>query len=205
MKALIIVDVQNDFAPWGALPVPAGDRVVPVINRIQNAFPLVVATQDWHPPNHKSFASQHRREVGETVSLDGVEQILWPDHCVQNTDGAAFIEGLNLDNVRCVFRKGMDVNVDSYSGFFDNDHRRSTGLDQYLADQKVTEVFVAGLATDYCVKFTALDARRLGFETWVIEDASQGVALNSGDVETALTEMRQAGIRIVRSGVLPVD
>jgi nicotinamidase/pyrazinamidase len=199
MKAFVVVDVQNDFAPWGALPVPGGDQVVPVINRLQQQMSLVIATQDWHPKNHSSFASNQGRKPGEIVSINGRDQILWPDHCVQDTKGAAFIPGLNTTAFQRVFRKGVNPDVDSYSGFFDNDRRTETGLGRYLRDRSVTEVFIAGLATDYCVKYTAMDAGRLGFRTHVIEDACRGVELNNGDIDAALSEMTQAGIAIVKS------
>ena len=170
MKALIIVDVQNDFCPGGALPVPEGDRVVEVINRIQPGFDLVVATQDWHPADHGSFAANHPgRRPGEQIELAGLPQILWPVHCVQGTPGAELHPGLDRSRIARVFRKGTDPSVDSYSGFFDNGRRASTGLGEYLKDQGVTDVYVCGLATDYCVKATALDAVASG-----VQDAPRG-------------------------------
>lgn len=199
MKALVIVDVQKDFCPGGALPVPEGDRVVEVINRIEREFDLVVATQDWHPANHGSFAANHPgRRVGEEIELNGLPQILWPVHCVQDTPGAELHPGLDRRRITRVFRKGMDPTIDSYSGFFDNDRRNSTGLGEYLKEQGVTEVYVCGLATDYCVKHTALDAVRLGFKTSLLLDACRGVDLHPGDVERAVDEMHRAGICIVR-------
>ena len=158
MKALIVVDVQNDFVPGGALAVPEGDRVVPLCNALANSFDLVVATQDWHPADHGSFAANHPgRKVGEVIDLQGLQQILWPVHCVQNTPGAQFVHGLDTSRFARIFQKGTDPAIDSYSGFFDNGHRRSTGLGDYLRSNNVTDVYVCGLATDYCVKFTALD------------------------------------------------
>jgi len=197
MQAFIIVDVQNDFCPGGALPVPEGDRIVPLVNRLQGAFDLVVATQDWHPPTHASFAVNHRRSPGEVIRLGGMEQVLWPTHCVQGTPGAAFVPSLETARIDRVFRKGTDPAIDSYSGFFDNGHQKATGLGDYLKAKGVDEVYIAGLATDYCVKFTALDAAGLGFRTNLIADACRGVNLNPGDVERALEEMRRAGVRIV--------
>jgi len=200
MKALLIVDVQNDFCPGGALAVPEGDRVVPVINRLQARFDLVVATQDWHPPDHGSFAANHPgRQPGEFIELGGLEQVLWPVHCVQHTPGAAFHPDLDVARVAQVFQKGIDPNIDSYGAFFDNGHRRSTGLDDYLKERAVADVYIGGLATDYCVKYTALDAVRLGFATHVIEDACRGVNLEEGDVVRAVEEMRSHGVMIVHS------
>lgn len=199
MRALILVDIQNDFAPTGALPVPEGDQVVPVVNKLQEKFELVVATQDWHPENHKSFAIHHNKQPGEVIQLNGREQILWPVHCVQGTKGAEFIPGLNMDKVARVFKKGMDPEVDSYSGFFDNDHKTGTGLMEYLREQGVDEVYINGLALDVCVKFTAMDARSLGFKTFLVEDATRGVDVNEGDSEQAVIDMKAAGIFAVTS------
>jgi nicotinamidase/pyrazinamidase len=200
MNALVIVDVQNDFCPGGALAVPEGDQVVPVINRIQPHFDFVVATQDWHPPNHGSFAANHEgKQPGDVVELGGLEQVLWPVHCVQHTPGAAFHESLHQARIARVFQKGTDPGIDSYSGFFDNGHRKATGLDEYLKEQAVDEVYVCGLATDYCVKLTALDALRLGFVTYLIDDASRGVNLTPDDVVRAVDEMRSHGVSVVQS------
>ncbi|GAB4324942.1 MAG: bifunctional nicotinamidase/pyrazinamidase [Candidatus Sumerlaeia bacterium] len=200
MRALILVDIQNDFCPGGALPVPRGNEVVAVANRLMPLFDLVVATQDWHPLDHWSFAVNHRgMKPGDVIILDGIEQILWPEHCVQDTRGAEFHPDLNLSGVDEVFRKGTDPRIDSYSAFFDNARRRATGLNAYLVEKGVREVFVCGLATDYCVKFTALDAVQLGYETALIEDACRGVELKPGDVAGALAAMQKAGVRILRS------
>jgi nicotinamidase/pyrazinamidase len=196
--ALLIIDVQNDFLPGGALAVPHGDEVIPVINRLIPRFPLVFATQDWHPRNHGSFASNHPgRRVGEFIDLGGLRQILWPDHCVQETPGAAFAPGLDQVPIQHVVRKGQDPSIDSYSGFFDNGHRQSTGLGEDLRARGVKEVYVLGLATDYCVKFTALDAHSLGFNTYVITDGCRGVNLLPGDADRALAELAAAGVRLV--------
>jgi nicotinamidase/pyrazinamidase len=194
MRALILVDIQNDFLPGGALAVPEGDRVIAVANALMPRFPLVVATQDWHPPEHGSFADNHPgRAPGEVVMLSGLEQVLWPTHCVQGTRGAEFAAGLRLGPEAHVFVKGIDPAVDSYSGFFDNGRRRSTGLGEFLRARAVEEAVVLGLATDYCVKFTALDALSLGFTTTLVEDGCRGVELQPGDVTAALAAVRAAG------------
>jgi nicotinamidase/pyrazinamidase len=203
MKALIIVDVQNDFCPGGALPVPEGQRVVPVINAVLARFDLVVATQDWHPADHGSFAANHPGcRPGEQIELDGLPQILWPVHCVQGTPGAELHPGLDGSRIARLFRKGTSANVDSYSGFFDNGRRRSTGLGEYLKTQRADEVYVGGLATDYCVKATVLDAVGLGFPTRLIEDACRGIDLHPGDMWQAMSQMRQQGAVVVRSSDL---
>lgn len=200
MKALILVDIQNDFLPGGALAVPEGDKVIPVANRLQPLFPLVVATQDWHPANHGSFAASHSgKNVFEQIDLNGLPQTLWPVHCVQNTKGAELAAALNRERIVKIFPKGTDVGIDSYSGLFDNGRRKSTGLGEWLKTRGVTEVFVCGLATDYCVKFTALDAAQMGFKTHLIEDASRGVNLRPDDVKKAVAEMRQAGVAVIQS------
>ena len=200
MKALIVVDVQNDFIPGGALAVPEGDKVVPVCNQLMSLFELVVATQDWHPKNHASFASNHPgHSVGEVIDLHGLPQVLWPVHCVQGTRGAEFVPGLAVDRFDHVFRKGTDAGIDSYSGFFDNGHRRATGMGDWLKERGVRDIYVMGLATDYCVKFTAMDGRGLGFNVWLVEDGCRGVELKAGDVARAVEEMRGAGVRMIRS------
>ncbi len=200
MDALVIVDIQNDFLPGGALAVPEGDRVIPVINRIVGRFEVVVATQDWHPPEHCSFAANHPgAEVGQVIEVDGLEQILWPVHCVQNTPGAALAEGLDTSPVERAFYKGTDPRIDSYSALYDNAHRRSTGLAEYLKGRGVTDLYLAGLATDYCVKFSALDAVADGFRTYVIIDACRAVELNVGDARRAVEEMRRAGVTVLDS------
>lgn len=198
--ALILVDIQNDFVPGGALAVAEGDRVVPVANEMQKHFDLIVATQDWHPPNHGSFASQHPgRKPGDVIVLKGLTQVLWPDHCVQHSPGAEFHPDLDVRRAK-VFRKGVDPDIDSYSGFYDNGHRRSTGMGEWLEGEGVTHVFLCGLATDYCVRYTALDARSHGFDTTLIADGCRGVELKRGDVEGAIAEMRAAGVKVVTSG-----
>ena len=200
MKALILVDIQNDFLPGGALAVPEGDVIVPIANRLQAAFPLVVATQDWHPANHGSFAANHPgKKVFEQIDLNGLPQTLWPVHCVQGTTGAELATDLQRERIAKIFPKGTDAGIDSYSGLFDNGHRKSTGLGEWLKAKDATEVFVCGLATDYCVKFTALDAAQRGFQTHFIEDASRGVNLRPDDVKNTIAEMNRAGIKTVRS------
>jgi nicotinamidase/pyrazinamidase len=197
MNALILVDIQNDFLPGGSLPVPGGDAVIPLANRLQTAFPLVVATQDWHPANHGSFAASHPgKKPFDQITLNGLPQTLWPVHCVQGTRGAELSAALNRTNIAKVFPKGTDPGIDSYSGFFDNGHRKATGLGDWLKLRGVSEVFVCGLATDYCVKFTALDAIGLGFKTHLILDASRGVNLKPGDVTNAVEEMARAGVLV---------
>lgn len=203
MKALILVDLQNDFVPGGALAVVEGNLVVPIANQLQPQFDLVVATQDWHPAHHGSFAANHPgKNPGELIELNGLQQILWPTHCVEKTRGAEFVAELNQTRINKVFQKGTDPGIDSYSGFFDNGKKKATGLGIYLKEQGVTEVYVLGLATDYCVKFTALDAVELGFKTYLIEDACRGVDLTKGDVARAIQEMQNAGIKIIKSGDL---
>jgi len=199
-SALILVDLQNDFLPGGALAVPEGDLVLPVANRVQRFFDLVAATQDWHPLDHGSFAANHPgKKPGDVVELNGLRQILWPVHCVESTPGAELAGGLDTARLTRIFRKGTDRAIDSYSGFFDNGRRRSTGLGDFLLERGVTDVYILGLATDYCVKFTALDASTLGFRTFLIEDGTRGVELRPGDVASALNEMRQARVEIVSS------
>ena len=201
--ALIIVDIQNDFLPGGALAVSEGDKTIAITNRMISAFPLVLATQDWHPPNHASFAANHPgRSPGEVVDLDGIQQVLWPIHCVQNTPGAEFAGELQSERIDRVFRKGENPRLDSYSGFFDNDQIASTGLNEFLKEQEVTDVYVLGLATDYCVKFTALDAIRCGLGVHLIADGCRAVNLNPGDEQAAIKDMRNAGVELVSSDQL---
>jgi nicotinamidase/pyrazinamidase len=198
MRGLLVVDLQNDFMPGGPLGVPGGDEAVPIANALMARFDIVIATQDWHPAGHGSFASQHPGHApGDVVDLEGVRQTLWPDHCVQGTPGAAFHPALDLGSVAHVVRKGIDPRIDSYSGFFDNAHRRATGLDAYLRARGVGSVHICGLATDYCVRFTVLDALALGYETRVVVDACRAVDLTAGDGTRALAAMRAAGATLV--------
>jgi nicotinamidase/pyrazinamidase len=201
MRTLIIVDVQNDFIPGGSLAVPDGDAVVPVINGILDRFDLVVATQDWHPQSHKSFASNHDGKLPfDTIELNGLQQTLWPDHCVQGKSGADFHPGLRTFSVEAIFRKGMDPETDSYSGFYDNGHRRSTGLAGYLREKGVTELYFCGLAAEICVYATLNDALGLGFPATLIEDAAR--ALSHPDYEEAKKRILADGGRIAVSGDL---
>jgi len=193
---LIAVDVQNDFCPGGALAVPDGDAVVPVVNRLAHSFAHVVLTQDWHTPGHSSFASAHPGcRPFETIALEYGPQILWPDHCVQDTDGARFHAGLDLPRVELVIRKGFHPGIDSYSAFRENDRRTPTGLAGYLRERGFARITIAGLATDFCVLYSALDAREAGFETSVALAACRGIDID-GSVEKALAEMRAAGVAL---------
>jgi nicotinamidase/pyrazinamidase len=198
MKALILVDIQNDFLPGGALAVPHGDEVVPIANELMLQYDLVVATQDWHPAAHLSFAEMHPgKEVGDVIELGEVkDQRLWPVHCVQGTRGAEFAPGLNLAGIQHVVQKGTNPAIDSYSGFFDNSRVHATGLEAILRRAGVTEVHVLGLATDYCVQATAIDAVKLGFRVTLISRGCRGVELQPGDCKRAIAEMRQAGVQI---------
>jgi nicotinamidase/pyrazinamidase len=198
--ALILVDIQNDFLSGGALAVPAGDAVIPVANRLIPRFDLVVATQDWHPAEHSSFAENHPgKSPGDVIALHGQPQVLWPAHCVQGTSGCDLAAALDAEAIDYIVLKGTDQALDSYSGFFDNDRRHATGLETFLRDKDVQRVFVMGLATDYCVKFTVLDALSLGFQTAVVIDGCRGVNLNPDDVEHAQQEMLAAGAQLVTS------
>ena len=203
MNALILVDLQNDFCPGGALAVPHGDQAVAVANRLQHHFELVAATQDWHPANHASFAANHPdKKPGDVIELAGLQQMLWPVHCVQGTFGAEFHSDLDRSAIGRIFRKGDDPTIDSYSGLFDNNHRKSTGLGGFLKEQGVQNVYICGLTTEYCVKFTAMDAVDLGFSTYVIEDACRGVNANAGDVEKAIEAMRANGVIVIQANDL---
>lgn len=200
MDALIVVDVQNDFCPGGALPVPDGDQVVAVINQLGARFALVVASQDWHPQNHVSFASNHPgRKVFDVIEVYGQPQVLWPDHCVAGTAGADFHPGLDTRPFRMVVRKGTDPAVDSYSAFRDNRKDRPTGLAGFLRELGVTAVSVVGLATDYCVAATALDAVELGFAARVLLPACRAVGTPQGHLEATLQRLRQTGVHLVET------
>lgn len=198
MRTLIIVDVQNDFMPGGALEVPEGDRIVPVINKISDKFDLLIATQDWHPQDHKSFAVNHSgKKEFEVIELNGLEQKLWPAHCVQGTSGAGFHPELQMNGIEAIFRKGMDVEIDSYSGFFDNGHKKSTGMAGYLKEKGAKELYFCGLAADICVYFTTLDAIREGFEVTLIEDAA--IPLQKEAYEAVKNEILKKGGKITTS------
>ena len=196
-RVLLVVDVQNDFCPGGSLAVDQGDEVVPVINGIMSKFDRVVATQDWHPRDHVSFASSHPgRKVLDVVNADGIEQVLWPDHCIQGTRGAELHPRLEVGRIELVLRKGMRRRLDSYSALFENDHVTDTGLRWYLQGMGVDSVYICGLTTDYCVRASALDARRLGFGVTVIRDACRGVDFPKGSIEKSIREMEKAGVRM---------
>jgi nicotinamidase/pyrazinamidase len=200
MNALILVDLQNDFLPGGALAVPHGDEVIAVADELQRRFGLVVATKDWHPRDHGSFAANHPgKKPGDRIILDGIEQILWPVHCVQDTPGADFAPSFDTSRIAHVFHKGTERNIDSYSTFFDNAHRRHTGLAHYLKERSIKEIYLMGLALDYCVKYSVLDARQLGLTTYVILDGCRGIELEPGDIGRALDEMKRAGAILIKS------
>ena len=191
---LIVVDVQNDFSPGGSLPVPHGDEVVPTVNELGQRFRHVVLTQDWHPPEHRSFASTHPgRHAFQSIELAYGPQVLWPDHCVQGTAGAEFQAGLQIPRAELILRKGYRRDIDSYSAFYENDHTTPTGLAGYLRERGLTRVFLAGLAFDFCVRFSAADARRVGFEVVVIEDACRGIDMN-GSVAATRQALQSLGI-----------
>jgi nicotinamidase/pyrazinamidase len=203
MNALIIVDLQNDFLPGGTLPVPQGDEVIPLANKLQRRFELVLATQDWHPRDHGSFAANHPgKKPGDRIILDGIEQILWPVHCVQNTYGAEFAPSFDTSRIARIFHKGIDPKIDSYSTFFDNAHRRETGLADYLKERSIKNIYLLGLALDYCVKYSAVDARQLGLNTHVIVDGCRGIELEPGDIDRALGEMKAVGTILLQSNDL---
>lgn len=210
MKALILVDIQKDFCPGGALAVKDGDKVVSIANDVKSVFndneSIIVATQDYHPPGHKSFASNNAAEVMSMGELGGIAQVMWPDHCVWNSPGSKFHEDLDISTCSAIFRKGMNSEIDSYSGFFDNQYyddknkvRDGTGLGGYLTELNVSDVYVMGLATDYCVMYTALDAIKLGFRTHLIRDGCRGVNIKSEDSDDAIDTMRHEGVRVTNS------
>jgi nicotinamidase/pyrazinamidase len=203
MRALLLIDLQYDFCPGGALAVARGDETIPVANRLIPRFTTIVATQDWHPKEHGSFAVNHPGtkpyDLGE---LAGLPQVMWPAHCVQGTRGAELHKKLDRNLITEVFRKGTDPAIDSYSGFYDNGHRKSTGLGDWLKARDADDLVILGLATDYCVKFTALDARQLGFKVTVVSDGCRGVNLDPGDSDKAFAEMRAAGATVVDSAAI---
>ncbi|CEG57231.1 bifunctional nicotinamidase/pyrazinamidase [Legionella fallonii] len=199
MNVLVIVDTQNDFMPGGSLPVEDGDLIIPVINRLLPKFDLVVATQDWHPANHKSFASNYKdKKPFDKIKLNGVEQTLWPDHCVQGTVGAAFHRNLETRSIEAIFRKGTNPEIDSYSGFYDNAHQKSTGLAGFLREKKATTLYFCGLCADICVYFTIKDALTEEFDCFLIEDATQ--PLDKTAFQEIKKELTQQGVKILQSG-----
>ena len=200
MKALLLVDLQNDFCPGGALEVQEGDLVIPIANQLMEHFDIIVASKDWHPADHGSFAANHMwRKPGQEIELNGLPQILWPIHCVQESFGSEFHPGLRQAPIQHIVYKGTDPGIDSYSAFFDNGKKKSTGLADWLSEQQVTELYILGLATDYCVKYTALDAIGLGITTKVIQDACRAVNLSPEDEVKAYQEMEAAGVELIQS------
>jgi len=200
MNALLIVDVQNDFLPGGNLAVSQGNQIIPVINDLQKKFNLIIASRDWHPANHGSFASNHPgKKPGDNTVLNGLDQILWPDHCIQGSPGAELSSLLNQSLIHKIIFKGSNPEVDSYSAFFDNGHKIETELHQYLRKKGVKRLFITGLAADVCVWFTINDALKLGYETFLITDANKGVNMNPGDTEKALKDMEQKGANLISS------
>jgi nicotinamidase/pyrazinamidase len=198
MEALIIVDVQNDFLPNGALAVANGDEIIPFINSIQPDFELIIATIDWHPLHHSSFAVNNEgTEIGEVITLAGLNQIMWPAHCVQHSVGAALSSELDRERIQHFVTKGEDAEIDSYSGFFDNGRKKATGLNELLMDYGVTELTIVGLAADYCVKYTALDAKSLGYKTKVLLQGTRAVNMNPTDLDDAIAELRAKGVEVV--------
>lgn len=198
-SALLVVDIQNDFCPGGALPVPEGDLIIPAINSLIEFFPEVIATKDWHPPGHISFASRYAKPVMETIETPYGPQILWPDHCVQETWGAEFHPALATDGIKHVVYKGTHPEIDSYSTFFDNARRQQTDLHHYLQDAWITELYLCGLATDYCVLYSSLDALELGYSVTVIENACRGVNIAPDDSAKAMQKIVDSGGRVIAS------
>lgn len=199
MKALVVVDIQNDFCPGGALEVPGGDEIIEPTNNLLSTFDCVVQTQDWHPSDHSSFASNHKgKKPFDTIDMEYGEQVLWPDHCVQGTKGSEFHSSLKTNPSQMIVRKGFRSSIDSYSAFFENDHETVTGLHGYLQARGVDELYVVGLATDFCVKWTVLDALKLGYKVHLVEDAIRGIDIE-GSVDTAIKEMKEAGVQLIQS------
>ncbi|TVR88745.1 MAG: bifunctional nicotinamidase/pyrazinamidase [Spirochaetaceae bacterium] len=201
-EALLIIDLQNDFCPGGSLAVSEGDMILPLINEIASRFDIVVATKDWHPEGHVSFASRHGKAPFDNVDLGHGTQVLWPDHCIQGETGASLHPELDQRPLTMVLHKGVNRELDSYSAFLENDHTTPTGLEGYLHTHGISRVFICGLATDVCVKFSAMDAVHCGFETYVIEDACRGVNVPEGSVDSALHDMTEAGVRCIGSSEL---
>jgi len=196
MRTLVITDVQHDFMPGGALGVPHASEIIPVINGLILQFDHIVATMDWHPPHHVSFAKTHGKTAGDVIKVGGINQILWPVHCVQGTHGANFATGLQQKRIEAVFHKGTDPNVDSYSAFFDNARHRSTGLDEYLRKHKLSDLWFVGVATDYCILYSAIDALQLEYKVTVIKSACRAINLHPGDEQKAFDKMQAKGASI---------
>ncbi len=206
MKTLIVVDMQNDFMPGGSLAVPGADQLIPVINKLMSRFPLCVATQDWHPRDHVSFAANHPgKKAGESITVNELPQMLWPAHCVQNTRGAEFAKGLDTAHFATIIHKGSDREIDSYSTFFDNARLKETGLSDYLRKAGATELYFAGVATDYCVLYSVLDAIDQGFEAYVITDACRGIDLAPGDIDKSYAAMAASGAKMVTSDDVTIE
>lgn len=200
MNALLIVDLQNDFCEGGALEVPGGSTIIPVINQLVERFDTVIQTQDWHPAGHSSFASTHSgKEPYDTIEMDYGTQVLWPDHCIQGTKGAEFHTDLVTNKSQVIIRKGFRPAVDSYSTFYENDHTTKTGLTGYLKDRGITDLYTVGLAADFCVKWSVLDGIKEGFTMHIVKDAVKGIDLD-GSLEAAWKEMKEAGVNVVESG-----
>jgi len=198
--ALLLIDIQNDFCPGGALAVADGGAVVPVANRLMSYFKTIIATQDWHPKNHASFASQHEGKVpGDFIEQHGKPQILWPDHCVQQTKGAALHPDLNNKPITQIFQKGTNREIDSYSAFYDNNHLRDTGLTAWLRSHHITDLYVMGLATDFCVMYSCIDAINDGFSVMLIEDGCRGINILPGDAFAAIETLKNYGVKVIRS------
>lgn len=203
-SALVVIDMQRDFMPGGALSVPDADLLIPKINRLMHLFPMTIASQDFHPKNHVSFASTHPgRKIGDSIQVGKVKQILWPEHCVQDTLGSDFDPRLDVKSIHKIIPKGTHQEIDSYSAFFDNAQSASTGLAEYLKSEGINRVFICGVATEYCVLFSVLDALRLGFSVFVIEDACKGIELAIGDEEKAFAIMKQKGAGLISSSQVP--
>ena len=198
--ALLLIDLQNDFLKDGALAVPDGNATIPIALQLMERFEHIVATQDWHPPKHQSFASQHAdHSLFEIIDLHGLPQCLWPDHCVQGSKGAEFAAGISLEKIDKIVQKGTDETIDSYSGFADNGHRKETDLHEYLQSKNIETLYIMGLATDYCVKFTVLDALKKNYNVYLVVDGCRGVNQSPRDSENAIREMEQAGAELIAS------
>jgi nicotinamidase/pyrazinamidase len=204
MTALLLIDIQNDFLHGGSLEVKDGNEIIPIANAMMERFDRIIATQDWHPANHGSFASQHPENAFEVIDLNGLPQVLWPDHCIQGSFGAEFHVELNTARIDTIVQKGTDPTVDSYSGFADNGERIETQLHQHLQETGVDTLYVCGLATDYCVKFTVLDALKRGYTVWLIVDGCRGVNQHIHDSQQAIQEMENAGAQIIASVDVPL-
>jgi len=204
-NGLIITDIQNDFCPGGTLAVAEGDQIIPLVNRLAPKFDKVVATQDWHSPGHISFASKHQKRPYEIITINGIQQVLWPDHCVSGSLGAEFHKDLDLREVDLIIRKGNDPNIDSYSTFLENDKKTRTGLHFYLKGFGIQDLYFCGLATDYCVFYSAMDAIEMGFKATVILDACRGVDVPAGNIAASVQRMKERGIRVLNHDELSLS